>query len=61
MILLEEKMNTKLYVGGLPYTTTESELEDLFAEHGQIQSVRIITDRMTGRFPRLWFCRNEHA
>ena len=49
MILLEEKMNTKLYVGGLPYTTTESELEDLFAEHGQIQSVRIITDRMTGR------------
>jgi len=42
-------MNTKLYVGGLPYATTESELEDLFAQHGQIQSVRIITDRMTGR------------
>jgi RNA recognition motif-containing protein len=41
--------NKKLYVGGLPYSTTERELEDLFAEHGKIESVRIITDRMTGR------------
>ncbi len=41
--------NTKLYVGGLPYSTSEGELEELFASYGQIESVRIITDRMTGR------------
>jgi RNA recognition motif-containing protein len=43
-------MNTsRLYVGGLPYSTTEDELEELFGAHGSIESVRIITDRMTGR------------
>ena len=43
-------MNTsRLYIGGLPYATTEDELEELFAAHGSIESVRIITDRMTGR------------
>ena len=41
--------SNKLYVGGLPYSTTENELEDLFAEHGTVDSVRVITDRMTGR------------
>ncbi len=41
--------SNKLYVGGLPYSTTENELEDLFAEHGTVESVRVITDRMTGR------------
>ena len=41
--------SNKLYVGGLPYATTEDELEDLFAEHGTVESVRVITDRMTGR------------
>ena len=41
--------NSKLYVGGLPYATTENELEDLFSEHGTVESVRVITDRMTGR------------
>ena len=41
--------SNKLYVGGLPYATTEDELEELFAEHGTVESVRVITDRMTGR------------
>ena len=41
--------NNKLYVGGLPYATTEDELEDLFSEHGTVESARVITDRMTGR------------
>lgn len=40
---------TKLYVGGLPYSTSERELEDLFSEHGTVASARVITDRMTGR------------
>ena len=41
--------SNKLYVGGLPYATTEADLEDLFAEHGTVESARVITDRMTGR------------
>ena len=41
--------SNKLYVGGLPYATTEEDLEDLFAEHGTVESARVITDRMTGR------------
>jgi len=36
-------------VGGLSYDTTESSLENLFAQAGQVDSVRIITDRETGR------------
>ena len=39
----------RIYVGGLPYTTTESQLEALFADHGQVSSVEIITDRQTGQ------------
>lgn len=42
-------MNKKLYVGGLSYSTTEASLENLFAQAGQIDTVRIITDRETGR------------
>ncbi len=42
-------MNTKLYVGNLPYSVTEAELRELFAPAGQILSVAIITDRDTGR------------
>ena len=41
--------SNKLYVGGLPYATTEADLEQLFAEYGTVESARVITDRMTGR------------
>ena len=41
--------NNKLYVGGLPYATTEDDLEELFSAHGTVESARVITDRMTGR------------
>ena len=41
--------NNKLYVGGLPYSVSDTALGDLFAEHGAVQSARVITDRMTGR------------
>jgi RNA recognition motif-containing protein len=41
--------SNKLYVGGLPYATTDASLEDLFSEHGTVDSARVITDRMTGR------------
>ena len=38
-----------LYVANLPFTTTEEELAQLFHPYGEIASVRIITDRDTGR------------
>src|SRR3990170_237130 len=42
-------MNNKLYVGGLPYSVTEGRLEEIFAEHGTVQSARVISDKFTGQ------------
>ena len=42
-------MAKKLYVGGIPYSTTEDELKGAFAEHGPVVSATIIIDKMTGR------------
>ena len=39
----------RLYVGGLPYHTTEHDLIDLFEQVGQVTEVSVITDRDTGR------------
>ncbi len=39
----------KLYVGGIPYRTTEDEMRTAFEEAGTVTSVSIIMDRMTGR------------
>ncbi len=42
-------MGSKLYVGGLPYSATEPQLQDLFAQHGTVESARVITDKFTGQ------------
>ncbi len=42
-------MNQKIYVGNLPYSTTDQELQELFANHGNVQSASVVTDRYTGR------------
>jgi RNA recognition motif-containing protein len=42
-------MNKKLYVGNINYDTTEDKLRDEFSKVGTVESVSIITDRMTGR------------
>ena len=42
-------MSKKLYVGNLPFTTTEDELRAVFQRHGSVDSVHVITDRETGR------------
>ena len=41
-------METKLYVGNLPFSTTEDELRDLFTQAGTVTSVELIKDRFTG-------------
>ena len=38
-----------IYVGNLPFETTEDNLHVTFAEYGEVTSARVITDRMTGR------------
>jgi RNA recognition motif-containing protein len=42
-------MGSKLYVGSLPYSTTEQQLSELFGQHGSVQSAKVITDRFTGQ------------
>ena len=42
-------MSRKLYVGNLPYDTGETQLQDLFAQFGQVDSVRVMRDMATGR------------
>lgn len=41
--------SNKLYVGGLPYSVSDGQLNELFSAHGTVDSARVITDRMTGR------------
>ena len=40
---------TKLYVGNLPFSATEESVRALFAPHGSVDKVSLITDRETGR------------
>ena len=42
-------MGSKIYVGGLPYSATEQQLTDLFSPYGTVESVRVITDKITGQ------------
>ena len=42
-------MGSKVYVGGLPFSATEGDVERLFAEHGTVESTRVITDKFTGQ------------
>ena len=42
-------MTKKIYVGNLSFQTTETDLNDLFATFGRVETVSIITDRDTGR------------
>ncbi len=42
-------MAKKLFVGGLPFETSNEELEKIFSDVGKVESANIVTDRMTGR------------
>ena len=48
-VLRDTKLSKKIYVGNLPFSATESEIESLFSQHGEVVSVNLITDRETGR------------
>ena len=42
-------MSKRIYVGGLPFKTTEEEMNTLFAGYGQVTSAKIITDKYSGQ------------
>ncbi len=50
----------KLFVGGLPYSTTNDELSELFAAHGTVASATVVTDRETGRSKGFGFVEFEN-
>lgn len=53
-------MAKKLYVGGLPYATTEDELRDAFSQAGTVSSASILMDKMTGRSRGFGFVEMEN-
>ncbi len=42
-------MNNKLYVGGLPFSVTDGQLQEIFSAHGTVESARVIADKFTGQ------------
>src|SRR5437667_11377293 len=42
-------MSTKLYVGNLSFDVTESDLRDMLSQHGPVNEINIIMDKVTGR------------
>ena len=48
-------MNKKLYVGNLPYETSQEQIRELFAQAGEVTEVNLITDRETGRLKGFGF------
>jgi cold-inducible RNA-binding protein len=51
----------KLYVGNLPFSATEDQVKEFFGQFGEILSVKIITDRATGRSRGFCFVEMENA
>lgn len=54
-------MVKKIYVGNLPFSATEADIEALFGQHGTVQSVALISDRDTGRPRGFGFVEMEAA
>ena len=49
-----------LYVGNIPYSVKEEELKEIFEEHGAVVSLKIITDKYTGRSKGFAFIEMEN-
>ncbi len=54
-------MSTKLYVGNIAFTSTDTDLKDLFGRHGTVESASVVTDRQTGRSRGFAFVEMEDA
>ena len=54
-------MTKSIYVGNLPYGTTETEVRGMFEPFGTVSSIRMITDRDTGRLKGFGFVEMESA
>lgn len=52
-------MTKKLFVGGLPYSVTNTQLQDLFAQAGNVVSATVITDKFTGQSKGFGFVEME--
>ena len=50
----------KLFVGGLPFSTTDDELKELFAAHGAVASATVVRDRDSGRSKGFGFVEYEN-
>lgn len=54
-------MSKSIYVGNLPWSATEEEVRDLFAQHGNVLNVKLVNDRDTGRARGFGFVEMEDA
>ncbi len=54
-------MSKSIYVGNLPWSATEEQVQDLFAEYGNVLSVKLISDRDTGRARGFGFVEMDDA
>ena len=54
-------MTKSLYVGNLPWSATEDQVRNLFASHGSVSSVKLVSDRETGRARGFGFVEMDDA
>lgn len=53
-------MSTKLYVGNLPWAFSSNQLQDIFKEHGNVISAKVVTDRDSGKSRGFGFVEMEN-
>ena len=58
---VKKRMAKSLFVGNLPWSTTEDELKAAFEEHAKVVAVRLITDKFTGKAKGFGFVEVEDA
>jgi RNA recognition motif-containing protein len=54
-------MSKRLYVGNLPFETTENDIRTAFEAHGTVHEITLVTDRETGRFKGFGFVEMDEA
>ncbi len=54
-------MEKELYIGNLPFSATEEEIQELFGQHGEVIEVKLVKDRETGRPRGFGFVKIEES